>query len=277
MIFKRTGSLAEVMMLIPIVNEWSMVYPDMRVSVETRFPEVFKGNPNVKQSAIYIDNDEEQVINFDEVDDYVLQAHLIDLYANRLFNDVRLHDRRFKLFPEEKEKSHIDELLESRHCTKKIAVCCFSNNKWCDIDSKVAQGVMENLSKDYDVVCVAGIDGLSLHEIYWLIQKADLYVGLDNDVSYIAMATDTPMVMAFSCRNPRYRFPFRQGIPFETLFSSLVCEEAEFCLKENGSYEPGIFHYIVCPMSEKLKCMSYLTENHFEGAVKRVEQCMSKL
>ena len=140
-------------------------------------------------------------------------------------------------------------------------------------EDKIAAGlVSRGLSEmGYHVVVLHdhAIRGL-LHKVHQMIDVSAVYVGTDNDVSYVAMATETPVVMAFSYRDPMCRHPFRGGVPFRALTPAGRCPYAEHCLELHGAIEKGVLHWVRCPEEPPEKCRTCFTAADFLEAVEEV-------
>jgi hypothetical protein len=104
-----------------------------------------------------------------------------------------------------------------------------------------------------------------------MIRESDVFVGEDGAMAAVAATTDTPMVVAYSCRPPRMTRPFRRGVPFEALVPGPeVCSVAERCFSENARGEFCHMFRLDCSNEDGMVCRSFLDADAVCDAVLRV-------
>jgi len=268
-------------MVVPVVEEYALRHPGERVLVETDYPEVFRNSPHVERAEVFVDEPDEQLVCLDEVhemnqlrfktvDGFETRSypdHLMDSYASVLLGDTRLMSRSIRLYPSG------EEALEGRMVAdRRTAVVSFGGPR-VTVEPGVKAEVCEGLVRlGYEVIAIDAVNG-DIHRLHAIIDSARLFVGTDCDVAYLAMATETPMVMAFSYRHPLYWHPFRCGIPFFGFMPPYhVCSESAVCEEKYAAVEQGVVHYIRCPL-EGQPCISGFVASDFLKGVEEVLRC----
>jgi hypothetical protein len=241
MIVKLSGGIDRVLMLAPVLRECKFRNPDEKIFLETDYP--LYACEEVDEAAVFIDRSNESVLVLDIFNEVEEDMHIMDLYASILLGDTRIGNRMIDNIP------YLNNTGEGEAA---IAV-----------DSKVSE-IVQDLSP-YGKTKVVGLDDIVQ------IRNASIFIGFDSDVSYIAMATRTPMIMIFDKRSYKYIRPFRKDVPFEAIETPHdVCPSAPFCLKKNGFMEFKNVYGVNCDNDNRFSCESYVTKDMIVDAVIRI-------
>ena len=232
MILRRRCGLGEVLNLIPIITELRARKPKEEIFVETDYPEIFQGNPNVT-GADYIVAGNPVV----SLDNYVGEKeHIMDEYARAVFGDEWLGERSLKVYPSSKDREFANSFFKRKDKKLKgkiVTVGVLSDKQLAlTVGSLRQAGLTDCLlfilggpaSKKITAGFAAAVyprrgNGLSLGflSLSCLIEKAVLHIGYDNTSLYAAMTTKIPIVALCGPAYMNSIFPFRRGIPLEVV------------------------------------------------------------
>ena len=203
-----TKGIKEALALTPVIRELRLRRPDCRICVDTTHPEVFENNIELDVVGEFVTfHKGETYINLDAITENV---HIMDLYARVVLGDTRITNR------------HIAVTLTVDELAKGLSVVNgMSNVVAVNLDGELSQelrdGIIEEIGEwGYEAVFLDELE-LPLRISLAVIQQSALYVGLDNDVSYMAMSSKVPMVMCYTKDDPELTRPFRRGLPFIAL------------------------------------------------------------
>jgi hypothetical protein len=235
------GGMRENLSLIPVINEWKIRGMSSHLFIETTMPYLFLGNPSVDGVNIAPTHKEwgkeRIVIDFDVLEEPAIGIHPIDLYALAALGDNRLVNRRISLF-------------EKSDCTEQTGIM---------VGLRFAADYPEaylEIMKRFSVVSPVGFsewnDGLTVSRI----RKSKVYIGKNEDATWLAMATDVPIVMAVGELDVDVCRPFRHGIPFEAL--GVGCLKKSICRKRS-SFGFGNVYNLDCQSDSKHVCRSVST------------------
>jgi len=240
MIIKLSGGLDRVLMLAPVLREYKFRNPYEKIYFETDYP-LFTCE-EADKAAVFIDRKDESVLVLDIFNEISEDMHIMDLYASIILGDTRIRNRMIDNIP------YLNNL-------RKVA----SPN--IVIDSRFVK-MVPDLEK-YGKVEVAEYHNSGLDNI--------LFIGYDDDLSYLAMTSNTPMIMIFDKRSPKYVRPFRKNIFFEAIEPSYeVCSSAPFCLRKNGLIEFKNVYGVKCDNETPFACENYVTYEMVMESVKRI-------
>ena len=258
MIFRLDGSIEETLALTPAMKEWKEATSDL-VWADTLYPELFVGNP-------YVDG----VIN------EKVKGHCVTDFNNVSWqSSIRPVSDSFSEFLMGKRKRQSWRTIMKHSVEQEdVAMGIIGGRSNVVVVSEgMDVGVDDVLAKNgWSVVRMSGKKGL-LGVYQAVVSMACLYIGVDGDDTAIALTTDTPAVVAYTCRNPVYFSPFRRGIPFEAIVPDKnICEVFDSCLSVNGLFENGKTYGVKCPKKE-ISCKEWVT---VECVVKAVARLLEK-
>jgi hypothetical protein len=250
MIFRLChGGIRENLSLVPVIREWREREQSDKLFVETTHPEIFDGNPDVTAVGSWFD--ENHVIDFDLLDDPKIGIHPIDLYAMAAFGDNRLMSRRMKVFCH----SEINEDFSRVVC----------------IGERFSQGhpqLRRAVCERFGQLCVIGYDANTIGDLVGRLNQCKLFIGCDEDITWLAMASQVPIVMLGGPRLPETCQPFREGVPFEVI--SWKCDKQDQCLKRNAQTGFGNVYRVSCQKTPGLSCENLVSEEDLMDAVNRI-------
>jgi hypothetical protein len=245
------GSVRENLALVPVIREWRSRKLSESLFVETSMPEIFAKNPDVDGVGSWFDG--EQSIDFDVLEDPGLGIHPIDLYALASLGDNRLQSRRMRVF----------EPPQSCHESFKPPMV------YVGIDFAAHhRGLHESLIRRFSSVSVRGYCPDQIGDVCHSLSAGTLFVGCDEDMTWLAMATEVPIVMLCGPRQPSACQPFREGVPFEAV--AWKCDQKDTCLKNNATSGFGNIYHIYCHKEPPaIACKNKVSEVELMAAVDR--------
>jgi ADP-heptose:LPS heptosyltransferase len=254
MIVRTTNGVREALALTPVLREFKRRFPEEKVTVETIHPELFMNNPFVDRAVEFGPGGD--LVNLDMYSAVSDNTHFVDQFARVILGDTRMASRAYEVFlmPHEIEEGKKAVNVLEQHA---VAV---SFDKDFHTDREVLDGVVGQLDElGYDVFILDS--NLSLRKTLAIINNCKLFVGLDDDISYMAMASKVPMVMGFSYRNPEAVRPYRRGIPFAPVVApESRCKMVKFCESQNVIREFGVTYGLHCPNEDKFICARHTLE-----------------
>lgn len=247
MIIHRDGALGDMLMMTPAIRELRMRKPGIFIGVRTFFPDVFKNNPYVDEADRYLTRAAESVLSLNAEYEKNMDRHPVNAYAEAIIGTSGFDGKHLELFPDEADRRAVDEWWIETVKTEKPVAVVHLGITWVHFDNGVLEDVMAALSKRFQVILVGrhhpgkeyypqrktGFIDLvgqewTVHQLHWLIQKAEVFFGTDTGVMHIASTTNTPIVCCYSFVDPQYRMPFRPGVPFEAVTLGGECD-TPFC------------------------------------------------
>lgn len=236
MIFRLDGNVEETLALTPVMREWKYL-TDGKVWADTRHPELFVDNPYV-DGMVSDKVKGDWFLDFNGVNWQANLRPVSESFAKLLLGKDKLHNWRTIMY-HTSDDEHAAHSLVSKG---KVAIIADGMSK--DIDVFLRQS-------GYDVFQLSGETCNSWGVFRAAVSMASLYVGFDGNDAAVALTTDTPAVIVYTCRNPAYFAPFRRGIPFEAVVPAReVCDIPDSCLMVNGFYELGKTYGIKCSKKE---------------------------
>jgi hypothetical protein len=238
------GGVRKSLILTSIIHECKIRYPQDEILLETTNPEIFNGNPDVDQIGFFKGK---SIIDLDVIVDSIFDAHLMDVYSLAILGDVRLRSRRMRVFhPYQDIKVpdvvYVGELFSNRY-----------------------PEIVKQIALSYPKMSVLGYSANDLCLLVNLLSQGKAFVGCAEDMSWVAMATNIPMVFVNGFFSEKHIRPFREGIPCR-MVSGECCSKNE-CLKLNAV---SLFNNVL-----KIKCANK-QENICETDVK-CEEIMEAL
>ena len=216
--------IGDILCATPTVEAIRLDHPTAMIEVETRFPEVFIGNPNINNHIMYNRARED---NYDRLvrlePDFSLPTPLHESYEKA--GATTLKSVSPQLYLTEQEINEASELLEQiKSKYKKIIVCSmlmkrveWQGRNWT---LKNAQKFIESLKRkcsDCGIIEVGketastGIADLdlvnqtTLRQLFAIIAQADVFVGIDSLPFHIAQAFKVNSVVLFGATKPESR------------------------------------------------------------------------
>jgi ADP-heptose:LPS heptosyltransferase len=207
---RRAMAMGDVLLTTPVIHQLKKENAHAEIHVDTRYPEVFKDNPDVcstSPSGAY-----HRAINFDQCYENTPNRHIVDSYAEAA--GVKVTDYFPRIYPSAEDYQAAKDRFE--------------DGKWAVVHSGPHRGINPVEGRTvtdklmHDIKChledrgysIVNLDvlNLSLGYLSALIGKASLFVGADSGPMHIAQAMHTPTVGIFGAVNPFYRLV--PGVPF---------------------------------------------------------------
>lgn len=213
LLLRTNVGLREAIALTTVIKEFKRRNPNIEILIETKFVDVFLNNPNVSlvsDKYINVENrNAKNSINLDLLSVIDWDGHAIDLISSSIINDTNLLSHKYEIYLNRIERNEV--LNKFRNiCGKNIFAIDFSIFTSKEIDDLMTQFKIMN----FDVIDVSN---MPLRIAFGVIEKCDLYIGGDCDVSYMAMATETPIIVSMSNRIMDKFVPIRGDIPFNVI------------------------------------------------------------
>jgi len=243
----RAGALGDVLLTTGLIRKLKKKFPNYDIHVATGCGAVFKNNPNISRLVRSRDQLVGNIIfDLDLVYEKSPKMPIVEAYHRSVFGDGDLvSDTQPEMFPDENDEKSLMEKLPPRFLIPPVAVVHMGvgwpNRTWQR--QKWLRVIDHLVSKDVRIAVVgkAGdfkpetknnvlnlTNKLSIHEIMILIQKSNVFIGMDTGLLHIASCTDTPLVGLFTCANPIYRLVERKAQSV-ALIPKVSCR---FCLHE---------------------------------------------
>lgn len=248
MIIRTKNGIREALALTPVLRELKRRSPNEKVLVETTYPDVFSNNPFVDEVVEY--GPCGQMVNLDMYSAMKANSHFIDLFARVILGDTRIMKRAYEVFLTDEE---LEEGKEVVNGMSNIAAVCFDND--FHMDEEVLNEVVQQLDDWGFEAAFLDEMNLPLRKALAAIYNCSIYIGLDDDLSSIAMASKVPMVVGYTYRNPSMVRPFRRGIPFVPVTAPQTrCNLIEVCERQNSISEFGVTYGLRCTNEDKFIC-----------------------
>jgi len=260
-IFRLDSGVSEILALTPVLREWK-VREGGKVFVETVFPEVLRGNPNVDKACVSI-TQSDNFFDLNLLPWFDLIRPLSETFAEKILGDVCLQGWRQEMFHTDDEAKKAEEMMPVKGG---VLVCAEGfDEEAMNIIRSIPYGdgrvVMETTKERFG----------SWGVLHAMAERAGMYIGMDGDNSCVALTTDVPAVVCYTSRDPSYFWPFRGAVPFEVVApSENVCGTAKICLAKNTLREFGKMYRHVCSEKEQYRCRSVLHSDEIAKAVKRI-------
>ena len=250
MIFRLLhGGVRENLALTAIVHEWRLRNPADEVLVETSLPEIFSNNPDVKGVGQFPNDN--LIIDLDVLRDPEIGIHPVDLYALAAFGDNRLLSRRMRVFVSDSAKD-----------TPTSGQVVYVGQKFSQEHRQLCTAVEKRFVK----VVTLSYEAQRLADLVTSLKThGGLFIGCDEDMTWLAMTTDIPIVMLSGPRQPAACQAFREGVPFETV--AWKCDLLDNCLKMNAANGFGNIYHVYCRKEPELACEKLVTEDDLLAAI----------
>jgi len=223
MIVRTTNGVKEALVLIPVIRELRMRRPDLRICVETERPELFEGNILIDAVGEWVVfHEDETYINLDAMS---AKGHIMDVTSRAVLGDTRIMNRHIEVHLTDEEIDRGKTVVSGM--SNVVAVCLNEG-----IDPEMQDNLIDEIGEwGYEAVFLDELK-LPLRDSLAVIHQCELYVGMDNDISYMAMCSDVPMVMYYTSGDPLLSVPFRRGVPFISLSGDIPMSQVTDAVAE---------------------------------------------
>lgn len=216
-VLKRKIAAGDVLLTTPILAALRKAHPNRPVFIETDYPEIFRGNPNVPKLAhgFHLSGNETDVIDLTMAYESRPNTNYLDAYAT--VAGVTLADRQPKIYLNPNERSYALKMLGEKF-------------RWCVINAGNADGsrvwpleryapVIQHLRNiGFKVVQVGKLSGVSgcdldltgkttIHQLAALIEHCALFIGIDSLPLHLACATGATSIGLFGLTLPELVLP----------------------------------------------------------------------
>ena len=223
-LINRQDAWGDVLLVTPLLRAIKEKNSDCSITVATKPTVIFRDNPDVNNVVYgFVSNkmNYDKVINLDMSYEYTPNRHILDSYAET--SGFEITDRRIRVYPNDEERAVAKGLLSAQY---RWAVIHYGPTMWAGRNYQRFNEVADLLKKDYKIAWVGqdlsrsvyGLDlrnKLTFHQLYAVIERADLFVGIDSLPMHLAQAAMRPLVGVFGAVKPEYRLlpvPFFKGV-----------------------------------------------------------------
>lgn len=217
----RAGALGDVVLTTPIARRLRRENPEAEIVVHTAYPDVYRGSPF---TATFEADPRafDRTIDLDLAYERRPDMHIVEAYMLHAFGDPGTpRDRRQEL--------HYDRrrvFLPSNGGRRYVAVHAakagwrsrtLPGATWVEACRLLKEeGFWPILvGTQRDALPEAGCTSFHSADLMAqarLIASCDCFVGSDSGLLHVAGATDVPIAGAFTCADPKYRLPWRDGV-----------------------------------------------------------------
>jgi len=255
----RHQGLGDVLMMTPVVYWIHQRYPDLRIEVDTMYPQVFRDFPGVVRAERF-SIPPGQVFIQGGFFENSRQLHPTIFYLHQAETDFGASTH-MRLYSRSEDVRKAEHLLQN---VERPITIMHIQPSWTQMESGMEQGLVDMVQAHSSVVMVGQgsctvkgpkVHNLynktgTLHELYEVIRAADLYIGTDCGITHVAGCTDTPMICLYSWQRPRDRMPLRPNV--FVVDGYRYWEEQLKCCEKNGVVEEGhFFRGVKCSHSHK--------------------------
>lgn len=218
---RRTGALGDVVLATPVVRRLKRENPDADVAVVTAYAGVFANNPhldaNVSPEA-YVSAD--RTVDLDLAYERRPTMHVVEAYMEEAFGDRgEPADRRQELFFDRRP-------VFAPNTRRRYVAVHAAKAGWRSrtLPDATWLAVCEDLKRagfwpilvgtERDALPDARCTSFHSHDLMaqaTLIASCACFVGPDSALLHVAGATDVPIVGVFTCADPKFRLPWRDG------------------------------------------------------------------
>jgi ADP-heptose:LPS heptosyltransferase len=221
-VVRRTDAAGDVLMTTPLLREMRHRFPDSHITVVTDYPEVLQDNPRVDVVSAVSPNSG-TIVDLDLSYERSPWQHILDAYSN--IAGVEITDRRLELFPQPDNRQRAAELMgDGRWVVIHPGPTQWPGRNW---PVERFQEVVHHLKESgWKIALLGGLDahsldfdldarGSSVHDTAAIIERSELFVGIDSFPMHVAQAMLRPLVAVFGAIEPTYRLigvPFFRGV-----------------------------------------------------------------
>jgi ADP-heptose:LPS heptosyltransferase len=214
----RRESAGDVLFTTPIVAALKAKWPLSEIRVLTKFPEIFRINPNVIDAS----STEYQRDKFDFVFDLDLayerrpKMHVLDAYAEACGFELKEPHRRLSIHLRPEERRLAAQFAGANLAVIHAGPTAWPGRNWPKDRFEQVIGYLK--SRGFHLVVVGGIDNwtfgeadhnlvgtTTIHELAAILERAKLFFGIDSLPANLAQAVECPAVVLFGAISPEYR------------------------------------------------------------------------
>lgn len=216
-LLKRRGAIGDVLLTTPVIHALKLQNAHTRVVVETACPSVFERNMEVEFAGLMTPVTIDEAFDLNLAYEKAPQKPILDVFAETC--GVKLTDRRPRIFPGEKDRQFA-RLVHERARGSRVAVIHPGSTKWPGRNWLVDR--WDEVTKELRhrgwyvvlvgdgatpmVACNRDLRGCTdLHKLAAVIERANLFVGIDSLPMHLAQAAMIPLVGVFGMIDPRMR------------------------------------------------------------------------
>jgi ADP-heptose:LPS heptosyltransferase len=221
-VVKRSYAIGDVILMEPIIRAIKRSRPLSPIHVETDFPELFEGHPDVVQAAKRVSVSEPALrVNLDDSYEQTVGTHVLDAYwagAAEVITGLEPHDWTTRLFPSQTDMVWAQQQIGD---STRVALLSTDDTTWVsknwpkDRMKKVADWLME---QGWTVFAIGSKDRMtpsswnvknfvgqtSLMQLASLCSQAQLMVTPCTSSLHLAQAMGCPTVGVFGITRARY-------------------------------------------------------------------------
>jgi ADP-heptose:LPS heptosyltransferase len=242
---RRTGAIGDVILLTPLLRAIKKENAHAEVSVFTDCDFVLRDNPDVHTVAsaadfVHVYKMFDKSVNLDLAYEFRQNMHILQAYAECA--DQKVTDWSLRVYPNAEERFWAKEALPEENW---LVMHPHSGQHWPGKNWDKFNELAWALRKDGWKICLVGNDpnpiacdldlrGLtSFHQLAALMERAQLFVGVDSAPMHLAQAALIPTVAIFGATNPRNIF-----LPLSFIRPASVSMDECGCLGCHTMYAP---------------------------------------
>lgn len=208
----RNRARGDVLLTTPVLARLKQDNPDSEIFVRTEYPEVLRRNPHIRYAGARIQMPWARTVNLEVAYEMMPQTHLIDAFAIGAGFKRGEIPRRISLYPSTNDHYFANEAVSSLN--QRYAVIAPGPGLWKgrNWNAENWQIVIHDLrTSNFKVVLVGKAEGpeyflncdldlrgkTTIGGLAAVLQRADLFVGIDSFPAHAAGAMKTPRVVLF--------------------------------------------------------------------------------
>lgn len=212
-IIKRTAAHGDVLLTTPIIRALREKHPLSPIYVQTGSPQIFRGNPNVKEVLSRPASMPDALLyNLDGAYESKVNQHIVLAYAERC--GLSAIDDRTDLFLSEQDERRAERLMpDGEWVVVHPGPSTWKSKEWPRerfirlVDWLRGTGRKVALVGSAGHPMAADLDErgkTTFHEAAALIKRAKLFIGLDSLPLHLAQSVGTPVLGIFGITDPKY-------------------------------------------------------------------------
>lgn len=223
----RDSALGDVILVTPLLPEIKARWPNADITVATKFPEVFRGNPYVSKTFIAPPIHAGQpfphydlIYNLNMAYEQLPALHIVTAYGSHC--NLLPKTQKPSIYPNDAEMAWAKQIAAGR----RVLILHPGPTAWRGRNLEPqkfneisnyfkARGwrvALVGLPATVQVECEVDLRGkTTFHQLAALMRHAALFIGIDSAPMHLAVAADIPVVAAFGGISPENRLP--EGVP----------------------------------------------------------------
>lgn len=211
-ILRRKIAAGDVLLMTPVIAALKRECPERQVFIETDYPEIFRGNPNISRAAKAISLPHQKVQRIDLTMAYESRLHLDYLSAYAEAAGVTLDKRTPEIYLNSTDRNYALKTFgrEDRWCVINAGNPC-TNRVWPIENYEPVIRHLNNIG--FKVASVGKFEGpkgcnidlcksTTIHQMAALIEYCGLFIGIDSLPLHIACATGSTAIGLFGVTLP---------------------------------------------------------------------------